>query len=421
MHVLVIGSGGREHSLAWKLKQSPSLSRLTCAPGNAGMAQLGTCVALAPEDCQGITTFCQKESVDFVVVGPEVALQAGLVDTLSAAGILAFGPTKAAAQIESSKAFTKQLCDEANIPTAAYASFTEAAPAKSFLQTLSAPYVIKADGLTAGKGVVIAEDLGTAEAAIENMLPAGSAPGARIVIEEFLEGDEISFFVLTDGKSILPLLDAQDHKRAFDGDKGPNTGGMGAYSPAPMFTPEIRQQTLEKIIQPTLDALAARGMPYKGVLYAGLMLTTDGPKLIEYNARFGDPECQIIMILLESDIFPALRACAEETLNTIALDWSEDTAITVVMATKGYPGAYPKGSKIQGVGDAEKKSGVVVFHAGTALENGALIATGGRVLNITARGKNLENARERAYSAIQNIDWPEGFCRTDIGWRALSH
>lgn len=420
MHILVVGSGGREHALAWKAKQSPLVTRLTSAPGNAGMAQLGACVPIDPTDPKAIAAYCQKEKVDFVIVGPDAALAAGVVDALDAAGIASFGPTQAAARIESSKSFAKALCAEAGIPTSASRVFTSATPAKAYLRELPPPYVVKADGLALGKGVIVAPALAEAERAVDDILGgAFGAAGQEIVIEEFLEGQEVSFFALSDGEHVLPLIAAQDHKRAFDGDKGPNTGGMGCYSPVPIFGAEARAQTLSRIIEPAISALRKRGTPYRGVLYAGLMMTKSGPKVFEFNARFGDPECQVMMVLLKSDLMPALLATHRGMLDRERLEWHDGAAMTVVMATRGYPGNYEKGSIIRGLGLAGGHAGVTIFHAGTATRDGEIIATGGRVLNVTARGATLREARERAYDAIGDIDWPQGFCRSDIGWRAL--
>jgi phosphoribosylamine--glycine ligase len=420
MHVLIVGSGGREHALAWKIAQSPLLTRLSAAPGNPGIEALGRCVPIDPLDSAGLINHCRREKVDFVVVGPEAPLAAGLVDALDAAGLASFGPTQAAAQVETSKAFTKALCAEAGIPTAAHRQFTKAGEAKAYLKRLPAPYVVKADGLAAGKGVVVAATQGEAERAIDMMLGGGlGAAGASLIIEEFLDGDEVSFFALCDGRNVLPFGAAQDHKRAFDGDKGPNTGGMGAYSPAPTFTESLAAETLARIVRPAIERLAARGTPYRGVLFAGLMLTGDGPKLIEFNARFGDPECQALLVRLKSDLLPALIATRDGGLNRVAIEWHQGAAIAVVLAARGYPGAPEKGFAIGALEAAAEVEAVTLFHAGTARENGKLVAAGGRVLNVCARGGTLAEARERAYAAIDRIDWPHGFYRRDIGWRAL--
>ena len=420
MNILLLGSGGREHALAWKIAASPLADRLFCAPGNAGIAQEAECVALDLTDHQAVIAFCRANKVDFVVVGPEGPLVAGIVDDLEAAGIKAFGPTRAAARLEGSKGFTKDLCRANNIPTAAYERFSAATPAKEYVRLMGVPVVVKADGLAAGKGVVVATTLAEANAAIDMMFGGalGDA-GATVVIEEFLAGEEASFFVLTDGDSVVPLATAQDHKRAFDGDQGANTGGMGAYSPAPVMTPELERRALEEIVLPTIRAMKAMGTPYKGVLYAGLMITAAGPKLIEYNVRFGDPECQVLMLRLMSDLLPALIASRDSVLKNFALRWYADAALTVVMAAKGYPGTYTKGSEIAGLADAEKIDGVEVFHAGTRREGDRILANGGRVLNVCALGKTVAHAQARAYAAVDKIVWPQGFCRRDIGFRAV--
>ena len=421
MNILLIGSGGREHALAWKMASSPLLTKLWCAPGNAGIAQEAECVALDVADHAAVIAFCKKNNVYLVVVGPEVPLVAGIVDDLASAGIQAFGPSKAASQLESSKGFTKDLCKANNIPTAAYERFRDADSAKAYIRKQGAPIVVKADGLAAGKGVVVAMTLDEAEAAIDLMLGGGfGAAGAEAVVEEFLEGEEASFFVLCDGERGLPLATAQDHKRAFDGDIGPNTGGMGAYSPAPVMTEAMIARTMNEIIDPTLRAMAAKGMPFKGVLFAGLMITKDGPKLIEYNARFGDPETQVLMLRLMSDLIPALLASVDGQLKNFDLRWFAEPALTVVMAAKGYPGDYAKGSRIEGLDDAAKIEGVEIFHAGTQSDGGHILANGGRVLNVTASGKTVSEAQRRAYEAIGRIKWPEGFCRRDIGWQAIA-
>jgi len=419
INVLVIGSGGREHALAWKLSSSPMIGTLFCAPGNAGMAAIANCVDVK-QDADSVLAFCRAENIDFVVVGPEAPLVDGLVDALVAAGIKAFGPSRSAAQLEGSKGFTKDLCARHDIPTAAYARFTNAEDAKAYARQQGVPLVIKADGLAAGKGVVIATTEAEARDAIDDMFAgAFGEAGAEVVIEDFLEGEEASFFVLVDGQNVLPLVTAQDHKRVGDGDTGPNTGGMGAYSPAPVMDQAMIDATLDRIIRPTVRAMAEEGMPYKGVLYAGLMITGKGPELIEYNVRFGDPECQVLMMRLESDLLPALMATADGTLDQITLTWRDDVALTVVMATEGYPGSYKKGSEIKGLDDADRVEGVKVFHAGTADKDGRTVAVGGRVLNVTALGSTVGAAQARAYEAIDRIDWPEGFCRRDIGWRAI--
>lgn len=417
MRVLLIGAGGREHSLAWALAASPILTRLYAAPGNAGICAEAECVPLAVSDHAAVVAFCREHGIDLVVVGPEAPLVAGLVDDLAAADIRAFGPTKAAAQLEGSKGFTKDLCREAGIPTAAYARFADLQAARAYVGDHALPVVVKADGLAAGKGVTVASERGEALAALDAIFSDGEA---SVVVEECLEGEEASFFALTDGKSVLPFGTAQDHKRAFDGDTGPNTGGMGAYSPAPVMTEEMVARTMAEIVGPTVAALAARGIPYRGVLYAGLMLTTEGPKLIEYNARFGDPECQVLMPRLKDDLLTILSAAADGVLDQVSVRWRDDAALSVVMATKGYPGAYEIGSEIRGLADAAALPGVEIFHAGTRREGGRILANGGRVLNVTASGATIAEAQARAYAAVDRIDWPEGFCRHDIGWRALA-
>ncbi|ALK08349.1 phosphoribosylamine--glycine ligase [Blastochloris viridis] len=419
MNVLLIGSGGREHALAWKLAASPRLTRLYCAPGNPGIAEEAACIALDPADHAAVIAFCRVKSIDLVVVGPEAPLVAGLVDDLEAAGIKAFGPTKAAARLEGSKGFTKDLCRDAGIPTADYARFDAAQPAKAYVRRHGAPIVVKADGLAAGKGVVVAATIEEAEAAIDHLF-AGAA-GAEVVIEEVLEGEEASFFVLSDGVTALPLATAQDHKRAFDGDEGPNTGGMGAYSPAPVMTKAMVEDTMATIIRPTLKAMADKGCPFKGILYAGLMVGPAGPKLIEYNVRFGDPECQVLMMRLISDLLPALAAARDGTLADIELRWYDAPALTVVLAANGYPGHIEtSGSIIRGLDKAAAGDlDVVVFHAGTARRGEDIVAAGGRVLGVTAMAPSIEQAQAKAYAAVDRIDWPGGFCRRDIGWQAI--
>ncbi len=384
------------------------------------MADIAACLDIDPLDFEGILAACRTYDIGFVVVGPEQPLAAGLVDRLSEAGVKSFGPTARAAQLEASKTFTHELCARHNIPAAAYEKFTDADRAKTYLAGLPAPYVIKADGLAAGTGEVIAQDVQTAQGAVDEMFAgAFGDAGREIVIEEFLTGEEASFFVLTDGKSFLPLATAQDHKRAGTRDTGPNTGGMGAYSPAPVLTHALCDTVLTRIIRPTIDAMAAEGRPYTGVLYAGLMITAEGPKLIEYNARFGDPECQVLMMRLKSDLLPALIATADGTLEDIALDWREESALTVVMASKGYPGTYEKGGRIGNLTEAAGATGARVFHAGTARKGDQITAIGGRVLNVTGLGQTVAQAARQAYGAVDLIDWPEGFCRRDIGWRAI--
>ncbi len=420
MHILLLGSGGREHALAWKIAASPLLTKLWCAPGNAGIAREAECVAIDITDHGAVIDFCKRNKIDFVVVGPDAPIAAGIVDDLNAAGFKAFGPTKAAGRLESSKNFTKALCRANYIPTARYKHFTEAEAARAYIRKQGAPIVVKADGLAAGKGVVVAMTEAEALAAVDMMFGGGfGGAGAEVVIEEFMEGEEASFFALCDGEHALPLATAQDHKRAFDGDTGPNTGGMGAYSPAPVMTDAINARVMNEMIMPTLRAMKAMGTPYKGVLFAGIMVTKDGPKLVEYNCRFGDPETQVLMLRMMSDVLPALIACADGQLKNFSLRWFDDVALTVIMATKGYPGDYGKGSVITGLDEAGKIDGVEIFHAGTAVKDGRLVANGGRVLNVCASGKTVSEARQRAYQAVDLIQWPEGFCRRDIGWRAV--
>ncbi len=416
MNILLIGSGGREHALAWKIAASPLLTKLWCAPGNAGIAREAECVALDVADHGAVIAFCKANKVDLVMVGPEAPLAAGIVDDLTRAGIKAFGPSKAASQLESSKGFTKDLCKANNIPTAAYERFSDATAAKDYIRQQGVPIVVKADGLAAGKGVTVAMTLAEAEDAIDALF---TSAGAEAVVEEFMEGEEASFFVLCDGDHALPLATAQDHKRAYDGDKGPNTGGMGAYSPAPVMTEAMIARTMDEIIMPTLRAMKAKGMPYKGVLFAGLMITKNGPKLIEYNVRFGDPETQVLMLRLMSDLVPALLAAIDGELQHFSLRWFPEPALTVVMAAQGYPGDYAKGTRIEGLDEAAKVGGVEIFHAGTKADGDAILANGGRVLNVTASGATVSEAQRRAYQAIDRIRWPEGFCRRDIGWQAI--
>ena len=415
MNVLLIGSGGREHALAWAISASPLLTKLYCAPGNAGIAALAECPGLDIGDHAAIVRFCGEKRISLVVVGPEAPLVAGLADDLAAARIKVFGPSKAAARLEGSKGFTKDLCSEFAIPTAAYRRFAERAATLAYVEAHPLPVVIKVDGLAAGKGVTVAETRAAARTAVEDCFDGG----AEVVIEECLVGEEASFFALVDGTHALPLATAQDHKRAFDGDSGPNTGGMGAYSPAAVMTPQLIDRTMDAIIRPTVAGMAKRGTPFKGVLFAGLMITQEGPKLIEYNVRFGDPECQALMLRLKSDLLSALLATVDGVLKTFDLRWHEDAALTVVMASRGYPGAYPQGTEIRGLEQAEAVQGVEVFHAGTAREGARLIATGGRVLGVTARAKTVSEAHRRAYAAVAKIDWPAGFYRTDIGWREM--
>ena len=421
MNILILGSGGREHALAWKIAASPLTDQLYCAPGNAGIAQEAECVELDINDHTAVAAFAKEKKIDLVVVGPEAPLCAGIVDDLEAAGIKAFGPTKWAARLEGSKGFTKDLCKANNIPTAAYERFKQAGTAKNYLRKKGAPIVVKADGLAAGKGVVVAATVKEAEDAVDMLFGGGlGTPAWEIVIEDYLVGEEASFFALCDGETAIPLIAAQDHKRVGDGDKGPNTGGMGAYSPAPVMTPEMNKCVMDAIVLPTVAALRRAGAPYKGVLFAGLMITDKGPQLIEYNVRFGDPECQVLMLRLMSDLVPALIAAHDAQLKNFDLRWYADAALTVVMATKGYPGSYGKGSVIEGLDQAAKVEGVEIFHAGTKADGNKILANGGRVLSVSARGKTVAEAQSRAYQAVDRIEWPDGFCRRDIGWRAIA-
>jgi phosphoribosylamine--glycine ligase len=420
MNILILGSGGREHALAWAVKQNPKCDRLIVAPGNAGIAMLAECADIDILDGAVVVSFCEENAIDFVIVGPEAPLAAGVADAARAAGLLTFGPSAAAAKLEASKAFTKEICDACNAPTAAWARFTEAAPARDYIRKQGAPIVVKADGLAAGKGVIVAMTEAEALAAIDDMFGGEfGAAGAEVVIEEFMTGEEASFFFLTDGTNALPIGTAQDHKRAGDGDTGPNTGGMGAYSPAPVLTERIQQQAMDEIVLPTIREMARRGTPYQGVLYAGLMIENGKARLVEYNCRFGDPECQVLMMRLGAQALDLMLACAEGRLAEAQVNWAEDHALTVVMAAKGYPGPYEKGSLINGLDRMPEDSRHMVFHAGTALKDGLVTANGGRVLNFTARGASLEEAHHRAYAMIDLLDWPQGFCRSDIGWRAL--
>jgi len=422
MQVLVVGSGGREHALCWAIAASPVCDGLYCAPGNAGIAEDAECVDIAAEDIDGIVAFAKEKPIDFVVVGPEAPLVAGLVDRLTEAGIKSFGPTASAAALEGSKGFTKDLCAKYDIPTGAYRRFTDLAAAQAYIRDQGAPIVVKADGLAAGKGVTVAQTVEEALTAAEDAL-SGNAfgdAGAEIVVEEFLEGEEVSVFAICDGISALTLAAAQDHKAVYDGDKGPNTGGMGAYSPAPVMTEALAAEIDETIIRRTMAAMQAEGCPFVGILYAGLMITKDGPKLIEYNVRFGDPECQVLMLRLRSDLLPALLAAADGIIDSFDLRWYDEAALCVVIATRGYPGAYDKGTEIKGLESIDADEDVKVFHAGTArADDGRLLATGGRVLNVTALGATVREAQQNAYAAIDRIDWPNGFCRRDIGWRAV--
>jgi len=419
MNILLLGSGGREHALAWAISRSPQLDTLYAAPGNAGIGECATLAALDIGDHPAIISFCKQKAIDLVVVGPEAPLVAGIVDDLAHAGIRAFGPSKLAAQLEGSKGFTKDICARYDIPTAAYGRFKNAPDAKDYVRRHGAPIVIKADGLAAGKGVIIAMTLDEALTAVDDCFGGSfGEAGHEVVVEEFLEGEEASFFALCDGENTLALASAQDHKRVGEGDTGPNTGGMGAYSPAPVMSDAMTQRVMAEIITPTVRAMRDMGHPYKGVLFAGLMITRDGPKLIEHNCRFGDPECQVLMMRLQSDILTLLNAAVDGTLDQVKAEWRDETALSVVLAAKGYPGAYEKHTPIE-LRDAAELEQVKIFHAGTAIKDGRLVATGGRVLNVTAIGKNAKEAQSHAYQAVDKIHWPNGFCRRDIGWRAI--
>ncbi|SEH46926.1 phosphoribosylamine--glycine ligase [Rhizobium tibeticum] len=418
MKVLLIGSGGREHALAWKLAQSPLMTEFYAAPGNPGIAEHATLVVVNVDDHDALIAFCKDKTIDFVVVGPEAPLVAGIADKLRAEGFAVFGPSAAAAQLEGSKGFTKDICARYDIPTGAYQRFNNAPKAKAYIRQHGAPIVVKADGLAAGKGVTVAMTVDEAIAAVDDCFEgAFGAAGAEVVIEAYLDGEEASFFCLCDGKHVLPLATAQDHKRVGEGDTGPNTGGMGAYSPAPVMTADMVERTMKEIIEPTMRGMAESGYPFSGVFFAGLMITAKGPELIEYNVRFGDPECQVLMMRLKSDLLPLLFATANGTLDQVSAEWTDDPALTVVMASKGYPGSYDKGTPIRHIPEAG--DGAKVFHAGTALKDGALVATGGRVLNVTATGKTVGEAQARAYALLDRVDWDNGFCRHDIGWRAI--
>ncbi|TKD15727.1 phosphoribosylamine--glycine ligase [Rhodobacter capsulatus] len=420
MNILILGSGGREHALAWAVKQNPKCDRLIVAPGNAGIAQLAETATIDPCDPAAVLACVEENAIDFVIIGPEAPLAAGVADALRAAGVLTFGPSAAAAQLEASKAFTKEICDACGAPTAAWARFKDLEAALAYVRAQGAPIVVKADGLAAGKGVIVAMTLAEAEAGLREIFGgAFGAAGAEVVIEEFMAGEEASFFILSDGANVLPVGTAQDHKRVGDGDTGPNTGGMGAYSPAPVLSAAIQEQVLTEIVRPTVAEMARRGRPFQGVLYAGLMIENGRARLVEYNVRFGDPECQVLMARLGGQALDLLQACAEGRLDQITAQWAEDCALSVVMAARGYPGAYEKGSEIRGLDALPETSSQMVFHAGTTAKDGRILATGGRVLNVTARGATLAEAQERAYAMIDAIDWPEGFCRRDIGWRAL--
>ena len=417
----MVGSGGREHALCWAIAASPLCDKLYCAPGNPGIAEEAELVAIAAMELDRIVDFAREKSIDLVVVGPEPPLVAGLVDKLDAAGIKAFGPRAAAAALEGSKGFTKDFCARHKIPTAAYQRFTDAGKASAYVRQKGAPIVVKADGLAAGKGVTVARTVDEALAAVADALVGGrfGSAGASVVVEEFLEGEIASFFALIDGVDVLPLQSVQDHKAVGDGETGPNTGGMGAYAPVAAMTPAMEQQVMDRIVRPTVRAMAAEGAPYKGVLFTELMICRDGPKLIEFNVRFGDPECQALLVRLKSDLLPALIATRDGELKDFDLRWHDEASLCVVMAAKGYPGDYAKNTEIKGLDRAAKVEGAVVFHAGTAAKDGKILATGGRVLGVTARGKTVEEARARAYRAVDLIDWPEGFCRRDIAWRAV--
>jgi phosphoribosylamine--glycine ligase len=418
MNVLLIGSGGREHALSWKLAASPLLTKLYAAPGNPGIAEDAEIVALKVEDHAAVIAFCSEKKIGLVVIGPEAPLTAGLADALINAKIKVFGPQKIPATLEGSKSFTKRLCKENDIPTAAYIEAKSRDEARAYIEKHGAPIVLKADGLHAGKGVIVGMDKSEALLAVDQVFAMGG--DAPVVIEEFLEGEEASYFCFVHGEQVLPLASAQDHKRVFDNDQGPNTGGMGAYSPAPVFTKEIEQEVLEKIVSPTARALSQAGTPYSGVLYIGLMITKNGPKLIEYNVRFGDPECQVLMPRMKDDLLTLMLATANGELDKSSVRWRDEVAITVVFANKGYPGAYTSGSEIRGIDKANEIEGVTVFHAGTKSDGDKIVANGGRVLNVTALGKSVTEARERAYEALKLIDWPQGFYRSDIGWRAIA-
>ncbi len=418
MNILLIGSGGREHALAWKLSASPLLTKLFAAPGNPGIAQEAECVALEVEDHAAVAAFCKDRAIDLVVIGPEAPLVAGLSDALRANGVRVFGPSRAAAQLEGSKGFTKDLCARFGIPTGAYGRFRLAEEAKAYTRTRGAPIVVKADGLAAGKGVTVAMTLDEALAAIDACFDgAFGGAGAEVVVEEFLDGEEASFFCLCDGTTALPFGSAQDHKRVGDGDTGPNTGGMGAYSPAPVIDAAMHDRIMREIVEPTMRGMAEMGHPFAGVLFLGVMITSEGPKLIEYNVRFGDPECQVLMMRLKDDLLVFLKAAADGQLAHMSVRWRDEAALTVVMAARGYPGAVDKGSVIRGVETVGEN--VQVFHAGTARKDCGLVANGGRVLAVTATGRTVSEAQRRAYAAVDRIDWPGGFCRRDIGWRAV--
>ena len=421
MQLLVLGSGGREHALCWLLKSSSLVDKIYCAPGNAGISSEAECIELDPMDFNSICNFCISNKIDLVIVGPEAPLAGGIVDELESKGIPCFGPNAAAAKLEGSKVFMKEICDRVGVPTAKWAQFTDFQTAKEYILSQNAPMVVKADGLAAGKGVIVAETIEEALDAAKSMFEgAFGEAGQEIIVEECLIGEEASFFAIVDGKNVLPLATAQDHKRIGEGDTGPNTGGMGAYSPAPVLTEEIFEEAKKNIVEPIVSELASAGIEYKGVFYAGLMITSDGPKLLEVNVRFGDPECQAVLLRLKSDLLPILLACRDGELEHVSLQWRDEQAVCVVMSTSGYPGPYSKGSIIRGLKIADREHEVIIFHAGTQFENDKIIASGGRVLSVCALGSTIEIAKERAYKAIGKIDWPEGYCRRDIGWRAFS-
>ncbi|MGH1466311.1 MAG: phosphoribosylamine--glycine ligase [Cognatishimia sp.] len=420
MNILILGSGGREHALAWAVKQNPKCDRLIVSPGNAGIAQIADCATLDIENGGVVANFAEENAIDFVIIGPEAPLANGVADRLREAGVLVFGPSEAAAELEASKNFTKEICVAANAPTAGYGHFTDAEAAKTYIRKEGAPIVVKADGLAAGKGVIVAMQEAEALAAVDDMFSGSfGGAGAEVVIEEFMEGEEASLFVLVDGEDILSIGTAQDHKRVGEGDTGPNTGGMGAYSPAPVLSPELEQKALDEIVKPTMAEMAKRGTPYQGVLYVGLMIKDGQPRLVEYNVRFGDPECQVLMMRLGAQALDLMQAAAEGRLSDVQVNWAQDHAITIVMAANGYPGSYEKGSEIKALENQPEDSKNYVFHAGTKEDAGKILAVGGRVLNVTARGDTLQEARDRAYAMVESIDWPGGFYRRDIGWRAL--
>lgn len=420
MNILILGSGGREHALTWAVKQNPKCDRLIVAPGNAGIAQIAECAALDIEDGGAVAAFAAENAIDFVIIGPEAPLACGVADRLREAGLLVFGPSAGAARLEASKSFTKEICDAANAPTAGYGHFTDTDAAKAHIRKNGAPIVVKADGLAAGKGVIVAMTEQEALDAIDDMFGgAFGGAGAEVVIEEFMEGEEASLFVLVDGEEVLSVGTAQDHKRVGEGDTGPNTGGMGAYSPAPVLSAEIERKAMEEIVKPTMVEMVKRGVPFQGILYAGLMIKDGQPRLVEYNVRYGDPECQVLMLRLGAQAFDLIHAAAEGRLAETSVNWADDHAMTVVMAANGYPGSYEKGSEIKGLSALPDDSTQVVFHAGTKADGEKIVASGGRVLNVTARGATLQEARDRAYAMAEAIDWPEGFYRNDIGWRAL--